>query len=157
MFRYSHKSMSAILYAVAQCSVKQEMVDHDSCDRVASVVEMTGQRLFEPAINTIDWLELVKAELTVDDRINARAGASFDIELAVSDESRALKVARLIRNSYQLHQTPSCKVRLSIGVVLYATGANDKSKFLRIAESLALNDEVNTGNSIAFKDCSASD
>ena len=101
--------------------------------------------------NSTRWLALVEAELTDDDRLTLRNGFSFDIELEKADESRALQIARLIRNSFQLHTSPGSKVRLSTGVVLHAAGSSSKAEFRAIAENLAMTHSSDVGNKISFE------
>ncbi len=97
------------------------------------------------------WLGLIEAELTESDRFTTDGGSSLKIELADADESRALKIARLIRNSFQLHMAPRSKVRLSTGVVLYNSGQSDKAAVLKVAENLAIKHSTDVGNKISFE------
>ena len=147
MVNYSAKSMSAFLYVVAQNTV----YGPEGILRAREVL----------IDDSVDWLSLVKAELLTGDQLSTSSGSSLHLELGVADEGRALQVARLMRNSFQLHQTPASKARLSIGVVLYSANTREKSKFMKIAESLAfeslaLNNGEAGGNRIAFEDCTGS-
>jgi len=139
MYKYSQRGLSAGLNTVAH--------DMESGQAVGMPFKETSKPL----------LTLIEAELTENDQFTITDGSSFEIELAVADESRALKIARLIRNSFQLHTSPGSKVRLSTGVVLFSSLAADKGKYRAIAEGLAKKHNSDVGNKISFENHSASD
>ncbi len=126
--------------------------DKRASSETASSETGTSNALDTPFIDdSTAWLALIEAELTENDRFTIRNGNSFVIELRQADESRALQIARLIRNSFQLHMAPGKKVRLSTGVVLHTTGTSSNGEFLGIAENLAKKHSSDVGNKISFE------
>jgi len=84
MYKFSQRGLSAFLYTVA----------HDMESGLGVGMPFKA--------NSSPWLALIEAELAENDKFTTSDGSSFEIELADADENRALKIARLIRNSFQL-------------------------------------------------------
>jgi len=139
MYKFSQRGLSAFLYTVA----------HDMESGLGVGMPFKA--------NSSPWLALIEAELAENDKFTTSDGSSFEIELADADENRALKIARLIRNSFQLHMVPKSKTRLSTGVVIFPSTAEDKTKYTAIAEGLAKKHSSDVGNKISFENHSASD
>lgn len=139
MYKFSRRGLSAFLFTVA----------HDT---------ESGQRAGMPFnSNSNPWLSLIEVELTENDQLTISDGSSFEILLADADESKALKIARLIRNSFQLHVAPENGIRLSTGVVLFSKIEAEKTKFSAIAQGLAKKHSSDVGNTIAFENYGTAD
>lgn len=152
MNKRSQGNLSAVLCTVVRNykSDNYEYNNHQSDNQGGSE---TGGNALDTLIidDSTAWLALIEAELTENDRFTIRNGYSFVIELTQADESRALQIARLIRNSFQLHMAPVDKVRLSTGVVLHAADESGNTEFLEIAENLAKKHGSDVGNKISFE------
>lgn len=158
MNKCSQGNLSAVLctvvhnYASDNCASENNVGENRASSETGSSKTGSCNALDTPFIDdSTAWLALIEAELTDNDRFTIRNGYSFVIELRQADEGRALQIARLIRNSFQLHMAPGNKVRLSTGVVLHPTEMSSNGEFLGIAEKLAEKHSSDVGNKISFE------
>lgn len=104
-----------------------------------------------PDEGSAPWLSLVKTELTPEDWLTVNNSTDMVVELAMADETRALKVARLIRNGYQINRVCGDGVRLIIAVVMFEAEQTPSREFVRKARQLVVNENIGSGNKILLQ------
>jgi len=119
-------------------------------DRTIQLDNRSGENTSADELSA-PWLTLVEPELKGEDALSVCSAGEVVVELADADETRALKVARLIRYGFQQNGLCRGGSRLVTSVVMFAAVGTPEVDFVHSAKQLVLNERTGTGNKILLQ------